>query len=290
MKDLEDRFRQQTDRGAPVELLGPEEARARVGSDRVHGALFDPRAGTIQPLAYVQGLARAAARAGADIHEKSPVTAVSRVGSTWIVQTPKGRVRAERLLVATNGYAEDITGLQTPTHVGVSYFQGATPPLTPEQRAGILDGGEGCWDTALVMSSWRMDARGRLVIGAMGNPDHAAGGIHRAWLQRKMVRLFPSLKGVKLESLWAGNIAMTAEYLPKILRTGPDALTVFGYSGRGIGPGTLFGKRAAQALLSGKLDTLPLPPVDTHSLPLATLGGRWIETGAVLTHALKSWI
>ncbi|MEX0303266.1 MAG: NAD(P)/FAD-dependent oxidoreductase, partial [Leisingera sp.] len=154
LKDLQRRHAQLTAIGAPVELLSRKEAVQRTGSEAVHGALFDPRAGTIQPLAYVRGLARAAASAGAQLHGHSPATAIIRDGSTWHVATSKGSIRAKHLIMATNAYARAISGYEAPQVIPVHYFQAATDPLPAPLLDKILPMKEGCWDTALVMSSW----------------------------------------------------------------------------------------------------------------------------------------
>ena len=63
----------------------------------------------------------------------------------------------------------------------------------------MLPGGEGCWDTALVMSSIRKDKVGRLIVDAIGALDHAARGVHLAWASRKIARLFPQLGRPRFE-------------------------------------------------------------------------------------------
>lgn len=286
MKELTRRHSQLRAIGAPVSLLSQKEAAARVGSDQVHGALFDPRAGTLQPLAYVKGLARAAMTAGAELFEHSPATAISHGADGWTVRTPKGQITARCMIIATNAYATPTKGMAAPDLVPVHYFQAATAPLSSAQQARVLAGKEGCWDTAMVMSSWRLDQAGRLIMGGMGRLDHLAGGIHRRWLDRKLAHMFPELAGVDFHQTWYGRIAMTAEYLPKIQDLGQNALMTFGYSGRGIGPGTVFGQEMARALLGGQHDDLPVRPVSDHSLPFAGLRESYYETGATLTHLL----
>ncbi|NVK13125.1 MAG: FAD-binding oxidoreductase, partial [Rhodobacteraceae bacterium] len=209
LKDLQRRHAQLRAIGAPVELLPREEAVQRTGSNAIHGALFDPRAGTIQPLAYARGLARAAAAAGAQLHTRSPATAIRRDGGTWHVATPKGSLRARHLIMATNAYARDISGYGAPRVIPVHYFQAATDPLPAALLEKILPGKEGCWDTALVMSSWRLDQAGRLVIGGMGALNHFGSSLHRSWLPRKLAALYPELKDARLHSHWHGRIAMT---------------------------------------------------------------------------------
>ena len=71
MKELKDRYRQGNSVGAPLKILDRDETIGRTGSKAFFGSLFDPRAGTIQPLAYCNGLAQAASSKGAQIFEKS---------------------------------------------------------------------------------------------------------------------------------------------------------------------------------------------------------------------------
>ena len=286
-RDLQERFRQQQDLGAPVELLNADEARARVGSVRVSGALHDHRAGTIQPLAYAKGLARAAVSAGARVFENSPALSLGWETTHWEVATPQGRVKAAALIQATNAYVHRDTWVKPQKVIPVYFFQAATEPLPDEIRAKVLPGGEGCWDTATVMSSYRLDDAGRLVIGGMGQLNHVGSRSHASWARRKTVRMFPALKGVKFDYLWHGRIGMTEEYLPKIQRLGPNGYACFGYSGRGIGPGTLFGQHVVDALIDGSEEVLPVVPVDAQAIPFRNARAVFYETGATLTHMVK---
>lgn len=288
MADLTDRHRQGRAMGAPLELLGASETARRTGSTAFHGALFDPRAGTIQPLSYVRGLARAAAQAGAKLHEQSPVQAIDRASDHWTVTSGPHRLTARRLLVATNAYHQTLGPAFQPAFVPVHYCQYATDPLPPALLDTILPGGEGCWDTALVMSSVRRDQAGRLIIGGIGNGDGPGARVHAAWARRKLAALYPGLRDTPLTHGWSGRIAMTGDHIPKIVAFGPDACAIFGYSGRGIGPGTVFGTQAAQALLSGTDDPLPLTPIRRHRETAPAVQAAYYETGACLTHAIAA--
>ena len=107
LRDLEARKAQHVARGAPVKLLDASETARRTGSSAYSGALWDGRAGTIQPLAYVQGLARAAEQQGARIYEGSSALHVSEDARGWTIRTSRGEVRAARLIQATNAYGMD---------------------------------------------------------------------------------------------------------------------------------------------------------------------------------------
>ncbi|MGY8841471.1 MAG: NAD(P)/FAD-dependent oxidoreductase, partial [Pseudomonadales bacterium] len=104
LKDLNRRFLQQQKRQAPVELLSASATMQRTGSSEFLGALFDARAGTIQPLSYAFGLAHAAEKAGASINTQSPVLDYRYQDKQWHITTAQGCVSANQLIVATNAY------------------------------------------------------------------------------------------------------------------------------------------------------------------------------------------
>lgn len=285
-RDLETRHAQLHEAGAPVRLLSADQTRKSTGSAAFHGALFDPRAGTIQPLGYVRGLARAAAAAGAHICTQSPVETLRHDGSAWVLETPQATVRAQYVLQATNAYHRNLPG-SAPAYVPVSYFQYATNPLPDALREGILPQGEGCWDTDVIMTSFRMDPDGRFILGAMGDLTQPGGVAHKGWIKRKLASLYPELADQPLTLGWQGQIAMTSDHIPKITRIGPNALSVHGFSGRGIGPGTVFGRLSADCLLNDAPERLPVPGVEDYAESWTGLRGVFFETGAVLTHFLR---
>ena len=287
LQNLKDRLAQGLARGWPLQLLGAEETARRCGSTAFRGALFDPRAGTIQPLSYARGLAAAAIRAGARLHERARVTRARHDGAGWVVTADGYDLRSRSLLLATNAYFDGIDLGFRPAIVPVSYFQLATAPMPEQLRSEILAGGEGCWDTALVMSSFRTDRAGRMIIGAIGNLEGAGGTVHAAWARRKLAKVYPQLADLPFEHAWRGKIAMTGDHIPKIVAFGPNAYASFGYSGRGICPGTVFGTAIAAALLDATEDGLPVRPVPTHRERAAALQGAYYETGAVLSHAVQ---
>lgn len=285
LRDLSDRHAQLSGRGAPVTLLDRDQTAERTGTAGFHGALHDARAGTIQPLAYCRGLAAAAERAGARIYEKSPAAQIGRKRDQWVVETSSVSVTGKSLLLATNAYRSVADGAPAPSFIPVSYFQMATGPLPHDLAGSVLPGGEGCWDTATVMSSFRRDGAGRLVIGAIGSLDHGLSAVHRHWARRKLARLYPALSDQTIDYAWCGRIAMTSDHLPKIIRFGPSALSVYGFSGRGIGPGTLFGACTAKALTAENEDELPVRPVEAHAERFTRLRAVGYELGAVLHHS-----
>ena len=281
-------------RGAPVRLLNAADAASRIGSDVYAGALLDERAGTIQPLAYVRGLAGAALAAGADLFTASPVIGAERNDGKWHVRTASGSVAADWVVVATNAYTGPASAAPVPWSriraelVPLPYFQFATAPLGHNLRASILPERQGAWDTQEILSSFRLDQAGRLIFGSVGALRGSGMAIHQAWARRAMRRIFPQLGPVRFEAGWYGWIGMTADSAPRFHRLAPNMLSFSGYNGRGIAPGTVFGRLLAQHILGriGEAD-LPLPVTVPEPAKLRVLKSAWYEMGAQLAHAAQ---
>ena len=76
---------------------------------------------------------------------------------------------------------------------------------------------------------------------------------------------------------------MTTDALPRFHRLG-RVLGISGYNGRGIAPGTVFGKALARYLLHG--EALPLPETPFARMPLRRVREQVYEHGAGIAHAL----
>ena len=272
-------------RGAPVRLLSAAEAAAWTGARGYAGALLDERAGTLQPLAYVRGLATAAIKTGAAIHTGSPVTGCEPRGARWALRTPGGEVEADWVIVASDAYSTGPWAAVRAEQVHLPYFNLATTPLTTDQRRTILPGGQGCWDTKEVLSSFRLDAAGRMVFGSVGALRGTGLPIHRGWARRALARLYPSLAGIGFEHEWYGQIGMTSDALPRLHRFAANVIGTSGYNGRGISPGTVFGRVLAEHVLGRRPEAeMPLPVTPVEPAAWRALREAWYEIGAQAVH------
>lgn len=289
LAELQQREDQWRRRGAPVRLLSREETAQKIGSNAYEGALLDLRAGTIQPLAYVRGLAAAAIREGAVIHTDSPALNVENTAGGWRVVTPEGSVTADTVIMATDAYTQGPWEIIRREQVHLPYFNFATRPLSDNVRATILPGHEGCWDTKEVLSSFRMDRMGRLVFGSVGALTGAGEIIHKGWARRALHRLFPQLGDIAFEAEWYGQIGMTDDNLPRFHKFTDGVIGVSGYNGRGIAPGTVMGRTLAQ-LIAGEIAEaeLPLPVTEAREASLRPLKEAFYEIGAQAAHLLDS--
>ena len=112
--------------------------------------------------------------------------------------------------------------------IRLPYFNFATPPLLSADLQSFDPAGrEGCWDTRLVLSSFRFDRAGRLLFGSVGALRGTGLAVHRAWAKRALAKMFPRIENVEFESQWYGMIGMTDDAraaLPSLRRKRRDFL------------------------------------------------------------------
>ncbi|CAN5256269.1 FAD-binding oxidoreductase [soil metagenome] len=282
-QELEERCRQWTARGAPVRLLDAAAAASLIGSTAYSAALLDLRAGTIQPLAYVRGLARAAIAAGARVYTRTPAVSAERNAVRWEIKTPAGKVTAHWVVVATNAYTKTPWTEIEREIVKLPYFNFATEPLSDNLRREILPERQGAWDTKTILSSFRFDKHDRLIFGSVGALRGTGTAIHRSWSKRALKRIFPQLGDVALSNEWFGWIGMTGDSLPRFHRLAPNVVSFSGYNGRGIGPGTVFGKVLAELIVKMHIK-MPLPESPVQGDPLRSVKSAYYEYGAQIAH------
>lgn len=285
MKELEERARQWQKRGAPVTLLDATETERRIGTKAYAGSLLDMRAGTLQPLAYARGLAHAAVKAGAKLHTSSAVINTGEANGRKTLKTERGEVSADWIIVATDAYSTGPWEQVRLEQVHLPYFNLATAPLSDNLRRSILPGREGCWDTREILSSFRMDQAGRLIFGSVGALRGTGIAVHKAWAKRSLARLFPQIGEVEFEAEWYGQIGMTDNALPRFHKFGRNVIGFSGYNGRGIAPGTTFGKLLARHILGEVSEAdLPLPLTEPKEPGFRALKEAYYEAGAQIAH------
>jgi glycine/D-amino acid oxidase-like deaminating enzyme len=268
--------------GVAARTLDAGEAAELLGTDRYLGGWLDPRAGAIQPLSYVRGLARAALAAGVRLYTDTPVERLQRSGSDWVATTTAGAtVTAARVVMCTNAYGADLwPGLQ-PSIIDANTFQVATTPLPQAIRASILPGGQVCSDTRNLLLYFRLDHQGRLLMGGRGPFREPHGQADWAHLERVMLKMYPQVAGVPYEFRWCGRVAITRDYLPHLHEPEPGLLIDIGCQGRGVGLQTAMGRAMAAYVTTGNASELPVPIAPIKAFPL--YGLRRLYVNAVVT-------
>ncbi len=256
-------------RGADVQWLDKAAIAQRIGSNVYEGGWMDGRAGTVQPLSLARGLARVALTGGAMIHSATHAIAVSREGDGWRVKTQRGAIRARHVVLATNGYTDQLLPRLARTIVPVESAQIATAPLTDAQRETILPNLPCVSDTRRSLLYFRLSSDGRLVMGGRGGILFGTGDTHFDRLQRAIHQTFPALEGIGVSHRWAGTLAVTMDHMPHLHEPEPDLIASLGCNGRGVAYATAMGNVIAQRIATGTWDGLPMPVTPLKPMPFA---------------------
>ena len=263
--------REWRERGAAVEELDRLRIAELTGTDAYVGGYVDHRGGVVQPLGYSRGLARAAARAGARIHEHAMAGMPRPSGREWVVSTPGGSVRAAQVIIGTNGYT-DLAGAGGPwpglaeTVVPVYSYIAATSPLSDDLRRRILPKGQAVSDSRRLLRYYRLDAAGRMVMGGRGRSHESSTPTDYGTIIASALELYPELRGCDWEYVWGGKVALTLDHLPHLHELAPGVLAALGYNGRGVAMATVMGKLLADRVQGrdAVFPETPLRPVPLH--------------------------
>ncbi|GGC46111.1 NAD(P)/FAD-dependent oxidoreductase [Chelatococcus reniformis] len=266
--------------GAPVELLDADGVARLVGTRAYVGGWIDRRAGVVNPLAYVRGLARAAREHGAAIYQDTPVSGIRRGSDGWQVTTAAGSVTAKSLVVGTDGYTDGLVPGLAQTVLAVQSALIATEPLPAELQQTIMPGGVCCSETRRLAFYFRQSADGRLVFGGRGAVGDAEQPLFADALIAAMQRTFPQTRGAAITHRWSGQVALTLDGIPHLHEPQPGLLIGLGYNGRGVAMASLMGRWLAGMALRGErppLPSTPISPIAWHGLrrPAIALGVGW---------------
>jgi len=264
VKDLRDgaAFLQKT-YGSNARFLDRDEcAEHGLAGPQVHGGLMFPGCFGVHPLKYVRGLARAAQKHGVVIHDNAPVEGWRKEGDEHVLMTPKGELRAKKVIIGTNGYtAEDTNpGLAGRVMPALSNILITRPLTSEEQKAQGWTTTDITFDSRKLLHYVRLLPDGRFLFGGRGGWDASPGGKARmrAYMEKQFREMFPAWAHVEFTHFWNGFICMTYDLVAHVGNPQGDATVWSGlaYHGSGVaaatGTGRLVAKLAAGAITLDK--------------------------------------
>jgi glycine/D-amino acid oxidase-like deaminating enzyme len=274
--------------------LDAAQARDRLAVTGVLGAAYTPHCARIQPAALVRGLAHAVERNGVRIYEGTTVREI-RPGE---VRTDRGRVRAEVVVRATEGFTPALPGLRRAL-VPVYSLLIATEPLPPEFWAGAgWAGRETVTDGRHLLVYAQRTADDRIAFGGRGAPYHWASAVRPGFdradrvfaaLTGTMHSLLPDTRDAAITHRWGGPLGVPRDWFPSVgLHQRTGLAWAGGYVGDGVGTANLAGRTLADLILRRHTELTRLPWVGHRSRrwepePLRWLGinaSRWLAASA----------
>ncbi|WP_339639020.1 FAD-binding oxidoreductase [uncultured Sulfitobacter sp.] len=228
------------------------------------GAITVPIGFGLNPRKYVTALAQAAEEAGAMIYHNSPALNVTRRNGAFDVTTPTGRIRAERVIIATNGYSSDdlppwLSARYMPTQSSVI----VTRPLTEAELAAQgWTSQQASYDSRHLLHYFRLMPDNRMLFGVRGgllsNPASEARALRRA--RADFEAMFPAWRDVETPHGWSGMVCIARNRMPFVGEV-PDQPGMFAglcYHGNGVAMASYSGALLAD-LVRGKTFERPYP-------------------------------
>ena len=252
------------------EVWGREQTRDRLGTDAYLGAFVCYRDGHLHPLNLCIGEARAAVGLGARIFEQSPVTDIEH-GARPRVNTGSGSVRADAVVLAGNAYSrlerKHLAGLVFPAG---SYIIG-TEPLSEDIAGEINPLDVAVCDMNEIVDYYRLSADRRLLYGGACNYSGRDPADIEAYILPRMLKVYPQLRGVRIDFQWGGMIGIVPDRIPVVGRIDGNIYYCQGYSGHGVNSTHVMGEIMADAV-GGTMEKFDLFAGMKH---LRIPGSRW---------------
>lgn len=275
-----------------VHLVLPKDLHSEIGTDVYHGALVDEVSAGLNPAQYVAGLAAAAVRAGAILCARARVNRIERSQNRFVVETERGRVEAESVLVATSGYTGNVTRKLQRKIIPIGSFIIATERLSDELAYELSPKNRMIFDFKHFLNYFRLWDN-RMIFGGRAaffpeneNTIAQSGEI----LRGEMLKVYPQLKDAKVEYVWGGTLDFAFDQMTHVGEA--DGLHYsLGYAGHGVAMATYLGKTVAEAMIKGNIKDHPFAKFDFPGAPLGLYtGSPWFLPFAGMWYKILDWV
>lgn len=280
----------------PLRVVPRGDLRAEIGSDIYYGGMIDQMSACLNPAQYVAGLATAAMRAGAQIHERARVDAIRKAtykgDSLHRILTSRGTFWARNIFVGTSGYTRAATpALQKKIIPIGSYI--ITTDVLPEALAHELSPrNRQIYDSKHYLHYYRLTPDNRLLFGGRAAffPETDQTIRQSAEILRQdMIRVFPQLRDVALNYVWGGTLDFCFDIMPHAGQI-DGFYFALGYAGHGVAMATWQGQKMAAWIAEGKTDN-PFAEIPFPGAPLGLYNGKpWFLPFAGAYYKVLDWI
>jgi glycine/D-amino acid oxidase-like deaminating enzyme len=268
--------------GVKSAIVPPERIREEIGSDAYYGALAVEGSGLLHPGRYFAGLAGAADRAGADLHEGVRARTIRRqADGRFVVETDRGAIHARDVFVATNGYTDGVAPSIRRRIIPIGSYIIASEPLPEDLAHELSPKGRAFFDTKNFLYYWHVSADRRMIFGGRASFMPTSTERTAAILHRGLLEVHPQLAGYRIDYAWGGNVGFTHDRMPHAGRTNDGVTYLVGCCGTGVALMTHMGSKVGEWLAGGEAPALtrlrfPLVPAPYEGRPwFMPVVGEW---------------
>lgn len=256
-----------------VRYVDRDELAAMTSGQGFCGGMLDSASRHVHPLNYALGLAAAADKLGARLYEGSRVISYTE-GERVTVKTDQGQVRARFLILACNGYLEQLEPRTAGRIMPINNYMLATEPLDEELARQLIRDDTSMSDNLFVINYWKLSADNRLLFGGGESYTRRFPKDIPGFVRKYMLRIYPELAATRIDYGWGGTLAITMNRMPDFGRLSDKVFYAHGYSGHGVPIATLAGKLLAE-VIGGSAERFDvMATVPSRTFPGGTLL-RW---------------
>ncbi|NVJ97608.1 MAG: FAD-binding oxidoreductase [Alphaproteobacteria bacterium] len=260
-------------------MVGADEVKNYVGSDRYIGGLTNMGWGHCHVLNLVRGEARAAEKLGAKIFEDARVSKIE-YGDKVTIDMDTCRITADILVLGGNAYLGKLVPKLASRILPTGSYIVTTEPLEESVAKEILPANFAVCDQRWALDYFRLTADNRLLFGGLAtysgrHPRDIIGAI-----MPNVLKVFPQLKGVKIDHAWGGYMGIGLNRIPQLGRLAPNVYFAQAYSGHGVAPTHMSARLIAEAI-SGQMERFdvmakikhpPFPGGQMFKAPIQAVG------------------
>jgi len=262
-----------------LRIIPKSELRREIGSEIYFGGMVDEKSAGLNPARYVAGLAHAAQRAGACLHDHTRVTSVEReknnAGRKFRLQTSKGTITAREVILASGAYTTDATPALQRKIIPIGSYIIATEVLPAGRAQELSPRNRMIYDSKHFLYYYRLTPDNRMLFGGRAAFFPATENTVRQSaeiLRRGMISVYPQLRDTKVEFVWGGTLDFTLDVMPHAGKI-DDMYFAAGFAGHGVAAATWFGAKLA-GLICGDPNDIPFDGIKFPAAPFGLRSGH----------------
>jgi glycine/D-amino acid oxidase-like deaminating enzyme len=268
-----------------VRIVTKNEVASELGTDVYHGLMINERSAGLQPAKFVRGMALAAERAGADIHEGVRVIGIKRNQNgqgRFTIQTEGGQIVASEVVLGANAWIGQIVPHFSRRVFPAESFIIATEPLPKEMADRLIPHRRVVYDTKRMLAYYCLSTDNRMVWGGERSASGVRADKNAANLRQGMVKAYPELKNVEIEYYWGGTLGLTLDQNPHAGQVDGMWFSMC-YVGHGVTLATFLGEQVAKAILGEESFNpfaemrIPIVPFYAGKAWFVNLGKAWFR-------------
>jgi glycine/D-amino acid oxidase-like deaminating enzyme len=265
--------------GHELRIVSKSELRSEIGSDIYFGGLVDETSAGLNPAQYVDGLAKAAQRAGALLFDRARVAEVRPEAANgnrrFRITTARGVLTAKEVLLAGGAYTTSATPALRKKVIPIGSYIIATEVLPADLARELSPRNRMIYDSKHFLYYYRLTPDNRMLFGGRAAffPESESTVRESAELLRQgMVGVYPQLRDTKVGFVWGGTLDFTLDVMPHTGKLDGMHYAV-GFAGHGVAAATWMGAKLA-GVICGDTDDNPFAKIAFPNAPIGLRSGN----------------